>query len=174
MDIKKIAITNTTTYAPIEPPPAGVRLPDQWRQACNSEVPTKKRLCETRPAYELILNLAAEGGGVELYGKPARDGSWTFWSDMSDWTPTLEDEDASHRTTNDVPTWNAAIAVLDGGSAGTDGLGRAGCGVCERDRYRAHLVGRHAEHTAELGQIQRAGGVRVAAVIGLGVDRESA
>ncbi len=113
MDIKKIAITNTTTYAPIEPPPAGVRLPDQWRQACNSEVPTKKRLCETRPAYELILNLAAEGGGVELYGKPARDGSWTFWSDMSDWTPTLEDEDAIHRTTNDVPTWNAAIAVLD-------------------------------------------------------------
>ena len=90
-----------------------VRLPDQWREACSPDMPTKKRLSKTRPGFELILDLAAEGGGVDLYGKPARDGSWTFWSDMNDWTPTMEDEDAIHRTTNDVSTWNAAIAVLD-------------------------------------------------------------
>jgi hypothetical protein len=90
-----------------------VRLPDQWREACSPDVPTKKRLSKTRPGFELILDLAAEGGGVDLYGKPARDGSWTFWSDMNDWTPTMEDEDAIHRTTTDVSTWNAAVAVLD-------------------------------------------------------------
>jgi len=100
---------------PIEPDEERepVRLPDQWREACSPDVPTMKLSSKKRPGFELILDLAAEGGGVDLYGKPTRDGNWTFWSDMNDWTPTMEDEDAIHRTTNDVSTWNAAIAVLD-------------------------------------------------------------
>ena len=61
----------------------------------------------------MILDLAAEGGGVDLYGKPDGDGNWTFWSEMNDWTPTLLDEDAISRTTDMIASWDAAIAVLD-------------------------------------------------------------
>jgi len=106
-------ITDLVRFIEPDRKPGPVRLSAQWREACLPDVPTKKRLSKTRPGFELILGLAAEGGGVDLYGKPARDGSWTFWSDMNDWTPTMEDEDAIHRTTNDVSTWNAAIAILD-------------------------------------------------------------
>ncbi len=89
------------------------RLPEKWREACAPHALIEKRFSKSHPEYELILDMAAEGGGVDLYGKSDGQGNWTFWSDMNDWTPTLLDEDAISRTTSMVTSWDAAIAVLD-------------------------------------------------------------
>lgn len=102
--------SNKKTSMPV---PGPARLPEKWRVACDPNGPIQQRFSKDRPEYELILDLAAEGGGVDVYGKPCGDGSWTFWSDMSDWTPTLVDEDAIHRTTEEVLSWEVAIEILD-------------------------------------------------------------
>ncbi len=93
--------------------PGPIRLPDQWREACSPQAPIERRFSDSRPGYELILDLAAEGGGVDVYGRSDSNGNWTFWCELDDWTPTLEDDDAIHRTTSDVRTWNGAIEILD-------------------------------------------------------------
>lgn len=85
----------------------------KWHEACDANAPNEKRLSEAHPGDELILDLAAEGGGLNVFGTRGSDGSWSFWCDLNDWTPTLEDDPAINRASGLVYSWDAAIASLD-------------------------------------------------------------
>jgi hypothetical protein len=60
----------------------------------------------------VIVEVGAEGGGFTLFGKK-QQGKWTFWSELNDWTPTLLDEPAIHRRSEEAKTWDAAIALMN-------------------------------------------------------------
>ena len=59
-----------------------------------------------------IINTAAEGGGVTLYGRQATDG-WEFSTSLVDQTPWMLDEPAIHRESGWTRDWNEALAQLD-------------------------------------------------------------
>jgi len=90
-----------------------VRLPDKWRQACNPNAPIESRLIKDRPGATTILTVAAEGGGVDVIGVLQSDASWRFWCSMGDWTPTLEGDDAIHRSSGAIRSWDEVIDLLD-------------------------------------------------------------
>ncbi|MFZ4625376.1 MAG: tetratricopeptide repeat protein [Rhodoferax sp.] len=96
-----------------QPNTTPVRLPDQWQQACDPNARIESRLIAARPGATTILDLAAEGGGVDVIGVLHSDASWRFWCSMSDWTPTLEGDDAIHRSSDTISSWNELIDVLD-------------------------------------------------------------
>ena len=85
----------------------------RWRRVCDLKAPIEQHFSEKRPNFERVLELCAEGGGLDLFGSRGSDGSWSFWSDLNDWTPTMEDDPAIRRTSGLVHSWDAAIASLD-------------------------------------------------------------
>lgn len=85
----------------------------KWLEACDANAPIEKRFSEARPSDELILELAAEGGGLNVFGTRGSDESWSFWCDLNDSTPTLEGDPAINRASDLVYSWDAAIASLD-------------------------------------------------------------
>ena len=88
-------------------------VPGKWLDACDPNAPIGNGRKKNGRRGELILSLGAEGGGIDLYGMRAADGSWSVWRELNDWTPELLDEPAIHRTTDAVPSWDAAMADLD-------------------------------------------------------------
>jgi len=87
--------------------------PTKWHEACDANAPIEQRFSEVRPSDELILELCAEGGSLNVYGTRGSDGNWSFWCDLNDWTPTLEDDPAINRASGWAHSWNAVIASLD-------------------------------------------------------------
>jgi len=61
---------------------------------------------------EVILEVAAEGGGIKLYGRRGEKG-WCFSRNVIDQTPTLLSESAIKHTSKSVDTWPAALALID-------------------------------------------------------------
>ena len=61
---------------------------------------------------EVILHLAAEGGGISLFGLHANN-EWRFSREVLDYTPEMIDEDRYQHTSSVVTTWPAALALLD-------------------------------------------------------------
>lgn len=61
---------------------------------------------------EVILHMAAEGGGLTLYGCRVGD-RWQFSRDMMDHTPELIDEATIQHTSEVVATWQEALTLLD-------------------------------------------------------------
>ncbi len=89
------------------------RLTARWHEACGPGAPVAHAISKESPGAELILNIGAEGGGIDLYGRRGDGDRWTFWCDLNDWTPTLEDEPAIHKVSESVDSWDAAIAALN-------------------------------------------------------------
>jgi TPR repeat protein len=81
---------------------------ERWHEACNRTAPENQ---EDRQG-ELILDLAAEGGGLSLLGIRV-DTDWEFFFEIDDWTPTLLDEPAIHRQSSTVQGWPAALELLN-------------------------------------------------------------
>lgn len=65
-----------------------------------------------RGKVEVILSVAAEGGGITLYGVRAARG-WAFERRVSDQTPTLLDEPTIQHDSGIVHSWDAALELLD-------------------------------------------------------------
>ena len=61
---------------------------------------------------EIILRIAAEGGGITLVGI-RKEGGWLFRRDVRDWTPELLDEDWLAHESRPVDSWEAALDLLD-------------------------------------------------------------
>lgn len=61
---------------------------------------------------EIVLRIAAEGGGITLIGI-RKDGGWTFRRNVRDWTPELLDEDWLAHESRPVATWEEALDLLD-------------------------------------------------------------
>lgn len=61
---------------------------------------------------EIILHVAAEGGGLTLYGI-RRGTGWLFSRHVLDWTPELLDEPWIEHTSEVARTWPEALALLD-------------------------------------------------------------
>lgn len=72
---------------------------------------TEGKLSATSRA-EIILHLAAEGGGLDLVGYRKGDG-WVFRRSVRDWTPELLDEEWIGHESKTVDTWEAALDLLD-------------------------------------------------------------
>ena len=60
---------------------------------------------------QVIFDLAAEGGGVTLYGKPDGDG-WRFWKGVIDQTPLLIDEPSIQYESDSVGSWEEALGLI--------------------------------------------------------------
>jgi hypothetical protein len=69
---------------------------------------------------EVIIELGAEGGSITLSGFRT-DRGWSFWREVTDWTPELIDEERIHHESAVVDSWEAALKLL--GSFLTDTLG---------------------------------------------------
>ncbi len=85
---------------------------ERWRQACDMDAQDESGRTKKKRGLTVIVDLGAEGGGFTLFGKK-KAGTWTFWCELSDWTPTLEDEPAIHRRSDEATSWDAAVALLD-------------------------------------------------------------
>lgn len=85
---------------------------DKWRHACSSEVPIEIHRLKKKRGQQVILDVCAEGGGFTLFGAK-KFGQWVFWCELNDWTPTLEDEPAIHRRSDNAASWNEAISLMN-------------------------------------------------------------
>ena len=85
---------------------------DKWRHACSSEVPIEILRSKKKRGQHVILDVCAEGGGFTLFGAK-KSGQWVFWCELNDWTPTLEDEPAIHRRSDNAASWNEAISLMN-------------------------------------------------------------
>ncbi len=81
---------------------------ERWHEACDRAAPEN---LEDRQG-ELILDLAAEGGGLSLLGIRVNT-DWEFFFEIDDWTPTLLDEPEIHRQSSTVQGWPAALELLN-------------------------------------------------------------
>lgn len=61
---------------------------------------------------EVILHLAAEGGGLTLYGHRTANG-WMYSRHVLDWTPELLDESFIEHTSEVARSWQEALELLD-------------------------------------------------------------
>ena len=61
---------------------------------------------------EVIVHVAAEGGGIKLIGCRLPDG-WLFSRAVTDWTPELLGEEWIHHESDMVRSWEAALEILD-------------------------------------------------------------
>ncbi|MBL0143808.1 MAG: endonuclease/exonuclease/phosphatase family protein [Betaproteobacteria bacterium] len=66
----------------------------------------------TASRAELIVHVAAEGGGLDLVGC-RKGGGWVFRRSVRDWTPELLDEEWIEHESQTVDTWDAALDLLD-------------------------------------------------------------
>lgn len=110
---RSLAVSAKPASAGHLPNTTQVRLPDQWLRACDPHTRIESRLVAARPGATSILTLAAEGGGVDVIGMLQSDASWQFWCSMDDWTPTLEDDEAIHRSSAAIRSWDAVVDLLD-------------------------------------------------------------
>jgi hypothetical protein len=67
---------------------------------------------EHQPPKEIIVSVAAEGGGVTLYGMRTSKG-WLFSRQVRDQTPELLDEPWIEHSSDVVDSWPAALELLD-------------------------------------------------------------
>ena len=61
---------------------------------------------------EIILKVAAAGGSIILYGKPAAEG-WLFSRHVIDFTPSLLSEACITHDTEVVNNWLSALNLMD-------------------------------------------------------------
>jgi hypothetical protein len=61
---------------------------------------------------EVILEVGAELGGINLYGARDPDG-WRYFTSMVDQTPDLLDEPEIRRDSEVVNSWEAALRLID-------------------------------------------------------------
>lgn len=61
---------------------------------------------------EIVLRIAAEGGGITLIGI-RKGGGWLFRRNVRDWTPELIDEEWLAHESRSVDSWEAALDLLD-------------------------------------------------------------
>ncbi len=66
----------------------------------------------TSGKFQVILSVAAEGGGITLIGRQ-QNGVWEFLRNVSDWTPQLIDELTIEHASQTVDSWRAALALMD-------------------------------------------------------------
>ena len=64
------------------------------------------------PSPEVIVHVAAEGGGIKLIGCRLPDG-WLFSRTVTDWTPELLGEEWIHHDSDIVRSWESALEILD-------------------------------------------------------------
>ena len=91
----------------------GMKELDRWRMACmpGAQIfPSAKIQAGTRRE---IIDVGCEGGGCTLYGTEKDNGEWEFYTNNSDWTPTLIDEDAIDCNSPAVNSWEKAVELLD-------------------------------------------------------------
>jgi hypothetical protein len=67
----------------------------------------------SRNESEAIVELGAEGGSITLSGFRTERG-WSFWREVTDWSPELIDEERIQHESAVVGSWEAALKILDG------------------------------------------------------------
>ena len=68
--------------------------------------------CSKPGKFQVILSVAAEGGGITLIGRHQK-GVWEFLRNVSDWTPLLIDELTIEHSSQTVESWRAALELMD-------------------------------------------------------------
>jgi hypothetical protein len=66
----------------------------------------------TNVKKKVIVEVGVEGGSIALLGVRDDEG-WRYSLYFNDWTPELLDEEPIQRQSDQVATWDAAIALLD-------------------------------------------------------------
>jgi hypothetical protein len=82
------------------------------RSAHHGKEEVSQKAPEAESRWQLILAVGAEGGSIELHGRPLGK-TWTFCRTLGDQTPLLLGESEIRHSSSVTGTWVDGLALLD-------------------------------------------------------------